>query len=703
MFFADLGVKCLYRRHASLAGLAHHHSNCPPPLKAPPLLLPLPLRIASSLLPTTLPSIDFASARSSAQKYLAASRSLHDDPSFLFPTPSSTVFIPEQLNLDPRFIDACLAIQTHDDNPSPLSTTETLVSPTAFSFGNLSLSGDINKMAGDDVVLKPTSLIEKYPNAYSDFYGSGTPCVYKSGPEWPVRKGPQAQGIVREPRPVHGHAIQPTWVSIGTQIGDELESVGVMWTSINPLAYANAGEAKPFCPLIICVGVNPGSLTYDTAVAAAAVVKNILTEADFPDIEVAFVESVVTRSAGPKLLSFNPLLDRVPDLRKPFTPALGLSIAPRKSPYYEGTAALYFRLSNDDDRVMVLTCAHVARPPPVIPNTGMTQKKGSQRREEIVALGTMGYDNAVKAMMATIGDRLQSIDAWNNALRRLGDPVEGESEEVAERRNEYLDLVAKATREIQRVKELHSEVIENYTTLDQRTIGFVLHSEKIEVSVEPYKFTKDWALIELYKDKIDWTTFKGNKLWVGTSFSMSLSPSPSLSSLVAFSICCGKLSISEYGNTMFPQPQDRKNYSYPEDGLIQAYGVVQEAEMHNPQHLDVHGEKCLLVVKNGLSTGTTVGRVNGLESFRRIYKEYGISQKYLEIAVLPYDKAHGKFSDVGDSGSVVLDRAGRIVGILTGGSGPTDETDITYLTPYWWLQDQVKAKFPGCFLYDVVQ
>ncbi|KAL6308595.1 hypothetical protein BKA93DRAFT_763288 [Sparassis latifolia] len=37
-------------------------------------------------------------------------------------------------------------------------------------------------MAGDDVVSKATRLIEKYPNTYSDFYGSGTPCVYKSGP-----------------------------------------------------------------------------------------------------------------------------------------------------------------------------------------------------------------------------------------------------------------------------------------------------------------------------------------------------------------------------------------------------------------------------------------------------------------------------------------------------------------------------------------
>ncbi|KAF9783224.1 hypothetical protein BJ322DRAFT_1110106 [Thelephora terrestris] len=522
---------------------------------------------------------------------------------------SPAVFIPEQLNLDPRFIDACLAIRWQDENPFPFL---------------------LKNKAGDNVVPRATRLTEKYPYAYSDFYGSGTPCVYKSGPDWPIRKGPMAQGIVREPRPVHGHAIQPTWVSIGTRICDELESVGIMWTSINPLAYANDGEPKPFCPLIICVGVNPGSLLYEDAVAAAAVVKNILTDAGFPDIEVAFIESVVTCFTGPKLLSFNPILDKVPDLRKPFTPALGLSIAPRKYPYHEGTAGLYFRLSKDDDRVVVLTCAHVARPPSVYHNTGMTHKKG--RHEEIVALGTMGYDNAVKAMMATIG---------------LGTPLRD-----------------KATRVIQRVKAIHGEVVENYTTLDQRTIGFVLHSEKIEVSAEPYKFTNDWALIELYNDKIDWTTFKGNKLWVG-----------------------GKLSIPEYGNMLFPQPQDQKNYRYPVGGLLQAYDFVREAEMRNPQQLDVHGEKCLLVVKNGLATGTTVGRVNGLESFRRVQEDHH-AQQVFRCWRLGLGRPR---------------QGGRIVGLLTGGSGPTDEIKITYLTPYWWIEKQVKAKFPECSLYEVVQ
>ena len=114
--------------------------------------------------------------------------------------------------------------------------------------------------------------------------------------------------IVREARPVYCHAIERTWLSIGKRIYGSLDSIGVKWTSINPLAYADDGEAKPFCSLILSIGVEPHSLLYDTAVAAANAAKKILAEAGFPDIEVAFVESVVTRSVatGPKLLRSTP-------------------------------------------------------------------------------------------------------------------------------------------------------------------------------------------------------------------------------------------------------------------------------------------------------------------------------------------------------------------------------------------------------------
>ncbi|OXV12223.1 hypothetical protein Egran_00016, partial [Elaphomyces granulatus] len=121
----------------------------------------------------------------------------------------------------------------------------------------------------------------------------------------------------------------------------------------------------------------------------------------------------------------------------------------------------------------------------------------------------------------------------------------------------------------------------------KRVIGSVLHVEPIVVADGPHEYTRDWAFIELHPNKFDWSTFAGNKVYVA-------------------------------------------EYVYRENGLLQAFGVTKDDEIRQPQHLDVHGEKALLVVKNGLTTGTTVGRVNGLESFTRAYLNYGIKHTSIE-------------------------------------------------------------------------
>jgi hypothetical protein len=141
---------------------------------------------------------------------------------------------------------------------------------------------------------------------------------------------------------------------------------------------------------------------------------------------------------------------------------------------------------------------------------------------------------------------------------------------------------------------------------------------------------------------------------------------------------------------------------YPKGGLLQARGVIQLEDIHNPKHLDANGEQCLLVVKNGLTTGTTIGRVLGMESYTRVYKEDKIDKTSVEIGVLPYENMKGPFSDAGDSGSIVLDRSGRILGMLTGGAGLINRTDVTYVTPYWFLDKAIKKRFPNSFLYEIV-
>jgi hypothetical protein len=166
------------------------------------------------------------------------------------------------------------------------------------------------------------------------------------------------------------------------------------------------------------------------------------------------------------------------------------------------------------------------------------------------------------------------------------------------------------------------------------------------------------------------------------------------------------LSPSDFLNTLYPRPSDRANYSYPEDGLLQTCDIVPEADFRDPQDLDVHGVKSLLCVKNGRSTQATFGHVNGLESLTRDYDKYGIHRDSIQLIVLGYDvriHKYRKFSEAGDSGAIVVGRDGRIIGLLTGGSGATDEMDKTYITPYFLLEPQIKAKFPDCFLYNLVK
>lgn len=154
---------------------------------------------------------------------------------------------------------------------------------------------------------------------------------------------------------------------------------------------------------------------------------------------------------------------------------------------------------------------------------------------------------------------------------------------------------------------------------------------------------------------------------------------------------------------MYPHPEDEANYRYPLDSLLQACDVVSEAEIRNPKHLDANGQPCLFVTKNGGATDVTVGRANGLESVKRTYPEHGtVKEVSLELAVLPYNEECGAFSDTGDSGSIVLTREGKIFGMITGSAGPTNEADLTFVTPYWWLEKRIKAKFPNAYLYEVV-
>ena len=109
----------------------------------------------------------------------------------------------------------------------------------------------------------------------------------------------------------------------------------------------------------------------------------------------------------------------------------------------------------------------------------------------------------------------------------------------------------------------------------------------------------------------------------------------------------------------------------------------------------------MLVTKSGSATDTTIGRANGLFSITRDYfpVDQTFNQTSMEWGIINYDSKSEVFSEPGDSGSVIVDIRGRIGGMLTGGSGKTWGSDVTYATPFWWLLERICANgFPNAHL-----
>ncbi len=152
---------------------------------------------------------------------------------------------------------------------------------------------------------------------------------------------------------------------------------------------------------------------------------------------------------------------------------------------------------------------------------------------------------------------------------------------------------------------------------------------------------------------------------------------------------------------MYPHAETRSKSKYPPGGLMQLRNIVKYNELRNPTMLDVNGENCLIVVKNGATTGVTLGRATGIESFVREYKDYAIHSTSREVAVYAYSNKDGAFSAPGDSGSVVGDANSSIVGMLTGGAGLTDSTDITYVSAYADLNESIKRAFPHSHIFPI--
>ena len=585
------------------------------------------------------------------------------------------------------FLELCKSYPEVPQIFSPLSPSSAL--PL------LSVSGPVQSMAIDR-----TRLIKNYADAYTDTHGlhSGQGFIFKTGPAWPRRKGLDTRPFWRELRAVNGHAIAPIWDDILTRFEEYFKGAGLAFTAVMPLSFANVGEDKAFCGLVVAIGVEPSKVTFEDAKTVALYAKrNILAEAGFDDVEVAVWE-FETFFSGPKLPSLDPLLHReLTEFHHPFTSTLGIPVAPLRKPSYEGSLGVF--LTCGDTNLMALTAAHVARPPPMFTdNKGLSLKAADRYHEEVIALGFRAFDlaigkiqNKVKLLqecIARVGLDLEALQG------RLNNGVVDVNGIMADNIQQIKRDVASWMRSIRHLGLLYTRVTRLIPAAKNRVIGRVLFADPISVSSDgPNGFTLDWAVLGIQKDAFD-DDFEGNMLYIGTS------PKLLPCRLLRLYHAGDKLDEATFLKEMFPNVADREGYQYPTDGKLPIRGVVPLDEILHPKHFDANGDPAMAVVKNGISTGTTVGWMSGLKSLVRYYKHIDVEFTSRELTVVPYDnKGRGPFSGEGDSGSAIVERGGRVVALLTAGGGITDATDVTFATPYCELERRMKEVFPSIRLY----
>jgi len=343
------------------------------------------------------------------------------------------------------------------------------------------------------------------------FYYSGLTSnpllVYRTGTTpWKPPTGPEAYRVLKEVKPVFSHKIATVWGDLGPKVCSCLDSaVGVTWTSVDVVRFAIVGKEPG--PPVLWIGVIPQSLSCKDAHAAAVGCQELLKSHEITDVEVEFRESVFTRSTGPKLLkstSRNPTAG----VRCPLTPALGLRIAVRATPYTEGTGALYISDGRDSDKVYILSARHVVFPPNAASNELYHHKDASQPRREVLLPGHKVFQTLLKSTKAKIRELGIMVDYHERQLDNLK-----ENDEVKRTRIEA--KLEKEEEAFKAVLQFHGETTRDWSDEDQRVLGHIAYSPPITVGTGTESYTEDWALIELDRNKIDWNTFKGNVIDLG--------------------------------------------------------------------------------------------------------------------------------------------------------------------------------------------
>ncbi len=510
--------------------------------------------------------------------------------------------------------------------------------------------------------------------------------IARTGAPWkapPV--GPEAYPHKREFRVVGEHAIAAPAVwekQVGPAILKVLDEENVQWNTVDVhrIHYVNFDDESPF-PVVVCIGVKLGTLSGEDGARVAKRCQQVLDDFGLSDVEVTIKASERFQSAAPpfeKPASRAVLeTDPIAKLRMPFTSTVGFPLSTVARPD-EGSSGFFFTNGEDTSKVYLLTARHVVLETTTRDeNTAYNHKSSARpRRQNVTTFGEKGIIEHMKSIRVELGSQSRLADIYRRQVdvaQDRNDETQGQDE--AKELERIQRQLATGQEAVKALETIYVDVAKLYLPEVGRILGFVSYSPPISFSLGEHKYTEDVAVIEVDANKIDTGTFLPNVLDLGFDYKL--------------------WDLTRMMNSRDSKPGDPPLFEYPICRLLKLHGIIPDAELRDPQQRDSNGDRCIMVLKRGRTTGLTVGRLNNVASYTRTYWKDGTSDISTEWPIFNYGyemKGTRVFSEPGDSGSVVVDGKGRIAGIITGGSGFRPTSDITYMMPAEFIHKQMLTR-----------
>ncbi|KAI1793920.1 hypothetical protein LXA43DRAFT_182220 [Ganoderma leucocontextum] len=504
---------------------------------------------------------------------------------------------------------------------------------------------------------------------------------------FPKPVGRHAHIPVKSLRGVFDTPLNGVWDAVGPQICDLIKARKIDWSSIDParfFTHAPLGEQAKgsLGPVVIWVGVIPGSTSADTAHEVSQDILTLLRKNGVDGAVVEWREAVPQRLAGPPLMRHVDSSNATHYVRRFLTALLGVPLATEELMEEEdsqGTLTLWFHENKDKDgnpsnKVYGVSNCHVLRK-----NTTVDyEHSGGAPMDHVRVCGMRRFQRGLDEITKAIADRGILADLWARDIVRLQakERQDAEKARVIKAKQRRLDDETEAIADLE---ALHDDVTKYWSnTKLHRNIGHVQYAAAISVDVEGGTlYTSDWAAFLAAEAKVR-DEFEGNVVDLGS-----------------------KYNPKDLTDMFYPLGGGPTTFKFPDERKLRIEGCATKEDLAHPAEFDSEGQRCLMVGKDGNTTDLTVGRYAGLVSFTQ--NEVGIESVELGI-YNSRDKTAEVFSAKGDSGSLVwhmTNGKARIVGQLHSGhnKGGSTSNHVTYCTPGWYLLGQIKKRFKYADFY----